>query len=144
MNNVNSNIRLRNSKKNNNKNLNGTIYEWISFILFLIVSGYAFNEHNAKELLTWGGIPLVPFIISIFYRSDEIGKNIKNIGLGLGAMIYFLDNHGINGLPAFSFFVLIIMLIANYFTAEKVLTEMIKVVGGIVTGSLIQAKIPKN
>lgn len=129
---------------NNNKpkkNLKAAVYEGIAFLLFLAVSAYAFKEHNAKELLTWGIIPLVPFVISLFYRSKEIGDNIKGIGLAFAGAFAYLDSIGINGLPAMAILVLMALFITNLFSTEKVWSEMMKVVGGIVSGSLAQAKI---
>ena len=52
-----------------------------------------------------------------------------------------MDSIGINGLPAMAILVLMALFITNLFSTEKVWSEMMKVVGGIVSGSLAQAKI---
>lgn len=123
------------------KSLEGSIYESIAIILFLVVAAYAFKEHNANELLTWSIVPLVPFIMSCFYRVDKIGRNLKNLGIAFAGIFSYLHGIGINGLPALSILVLMFLFIANFFSTEKVWSEMIKIVGGIVSGSLAQAKI---
>jgi len=123
------------------KNRTALIYEILAVILFLGVSGYAIKEQNVQEILKWGIIPLVPFLLSIFYRSEEIGTNIKNIGLAFAGIFAYLNSIGINGLPALALIVFLGFTIANFFSTEKIWSEMMKILGGIVSGSLAQAKI---
>jgi hypothetical protein len=126
------------------KNLTAAIYEGLSVVLFLGVAGYAFKEHNPKEILAWGIIPLIPFIISMFYRSNEIGNNLKKVGLAFAGIFAYLDSIGINGLPAMAILLLAALFIGNLFSTEKVWAEMMKIVGGIASGSLAQAKITSH
>jgi hypothetical protein len=126
------------------KNIKATLYEALSIILFLLVIGNALKKHDITELSTWGILPLIPFIISILYRSEEIGNNIKKVGLTFASVFAYLNNIGINGLPALAIMVLLGLFIANFFSTEKVWSEMIKIVGGIASGSLAQARITKR
>lgn len=126
------------------KNIAGTIYEVLAILLFLAVCSYAYNMNDYKIIYKWGIVPLIPFIISIFYRSNQIGNNIKNAGLAIAAMFAYLDTIGINGLPAIAILLLVMLFFANLFSTEKVWSEMMKIVGGIASGSLAQAKISNN
>ncbi len=131
-------------KKNDNKpqkNIEGTVYEVLSILLFLLVCSYAGYEKDVNVFYKWLVVPLIPFLVSLFYKSGKIGDNLKKLGISIVGIFTYLDSIGINGLPAISMFVLIVLGIVNFYSSEKMWSEMVKITGGIFTGSLAQARI---
>jgi hypothetical protein len=132
--------------KNNQKEKNpiAVFYEVSTFLIAMALILHAYLNDNFEELRTWYFIPLIPLAFSLYYRFENIKINIKDFIAWIGAIIVavfaFLQNYGVNGLTTFAILIFIILFIANYFSTEKSLSEVVKIFGGFAGGTLGQAK----
>ena len=123
------------NKKNDDKRKTlAIVLELIAFITFMVIGIIAYKNHNLSELKTWSIIPIAIFTFSRLYRLPEIAGTLT-------ALFAYLNDQGINGLPALSILLLVVLTIINIFSSEKLWSEMIKIISGAAAGSLAQAKI---
>jgi hypothetical protein len=123
------------------KNLKAAFYEYLTILLSLGIGFWAFGKNDISIVKTWFFIPLIPFCFCILYRITEIGNNLKAFGLTIAAIFAFLESIGINAFPAIAIFLFLALLLANYFSTEKTLSEVVKIFGGLAGGAFAQAKL---
>jgi len=107
------------------------VLEWLA-ILTLVAAfvdlPWLYPENDGMDKLI---LPSVLFGIRVLYA-------IPDIGIGLAAAFTFLNEIGVNGLPAISLLLLFVMALLNFVSADKLWADAYKIIGAFGTGSLAQ------
>lgn len=119
------------NQKSNKKPLFVNVLEWLAIIALVAAFTdlpwlYPDDVGNGKFIL-----PAVLFGVRVLYA-------IPDIGMGLATSLTFLNEIGVNGLPAIALILLLVIGLLNFASADKLWADAFKIIGGFTTGSFAQ------
>lgn len=102
-----------------------------------IIFAFTFKDNNYEAFIKWCILPVIFFVLKIFYALPEIGAAI-------GVALVFLQDIGISGVPAVSLAALVFVGILSIVKSDEIWDAAIKVCFGLVTGSVAEQRISKR
>lgn len=123
-----------NQNKKHKKSFIEVLLEVLLVLSFLIIAAYTAKDDDIQKFYRWLVVPGGLFVLRIIF-------GLTDIGVAFAAIITYINNEGLNGVPVISLFLVMIVAVIYGITSEKFWTDILKFTFGILSGSYTQAKI---